>query len=102
MIKPGENSLNLHFRGQHPRDVSAPGRDCSRVSPLNVTDRESVKVIGKSVGVARNYVAPSGQSAYGLRTLGDQIFPQLWLKTVLQLAGTLDGRCQCAVASIWL
>jgi hypothetical protein len=66
-----------------------------------MTGRESVKVIGQSAGVALNYVAPLGQLAYDLRTLGYQIFPQLWLKTVLQLAGTLDGRCQCAMASIW-
>jgi hypothetical protein len=30
-----------------------------------------------------------------------QIFPRLWPKTVLKVAGTLDGTCRCAMPSIW-
>jgi hypothetical protein len=43
----------------------------------------------------------TGQFALRTSLPALQIFPLLWPKTVLKVAGTLDGTCRCAMASIW-
>ena len=49
-------------------------------------------------------IEDAGDPSFAARLLapvGYQIIPQLCPETVLKPAGILDGRCQCATASIW-